>query len=258
MTTVQSASEKRRAEAPVQNPAVSDVHSLWSTPLGVFHWAEATEVNPLLARVLSAMRVTAQLQPDGQAPMATPPFYASADDLLNRVRLPEWQRLVRFMVQSVHATALQANQSSWATEAGQTPGLQIAFEGMWFQCSNSGVHHDVHTHGNCSWSGVYCVAVDKTALRESHPVFGALNGVTRFYGPYFNRLGGAHIDFGSAYLQQAHMDIEPIPGQLVIFPSWLPHQAMPYQGHQDRIIISFNASIHRSEGSNQTHGYARG
>ena len=65
------------------------------------------------------------------------------------------------------------------------------------------------------------------------------------------------MDFGNAYLQQAHIDIEPIPGQLVIFPSWLPHQAMPYAGDQDRIIVSFNASIHSDTGTNQIQPYAR-
>ncbi|MFY9249367.1 MAG: putative 2OG-Fe(II) oxygenase, partial [Burkholderiaceae bacterium] len=65
-------------------------------------------------------------------------------------------------------------------------------------------------------------------------------------------------DFGNAYLQNAHLDMEPIPGQLVIFPSWLAHQAMPYAGQDDRIIISFNASIHAEAGTDQLHAYGRG
>jgi hypothetical protein len=84
---------------------------------------------------------------------------------------------------------------------------------------------------------------------------GAANGVTRFYGPYFNRLGGAAMDFGNAYLQNAHLDIDPVPGQLVIFPSWLAHQAMPYHGQLDRVIVSFNVSVHAATGSDQLHAY---
>ena len=71
-----------------------------------------------------------------------------------------------------------------------------------------------------------------------------------------NRLGGAAMDFGNAYLQNAHLDIEPVPGQLVVFPSWLPHQAMPYHGSADRVIVSFNVSVHAAGGSDQLHGYA--
>jgi hypothetical protein len=41
----------------------------------------------------------------------------------------------------------------------------------------------------------------------------------------------------------------------VLFPSWLAHKAMPYVGDQDRMIISFNASVHASQGD-QIHGYS--
>ena len=98
--------------------------------------------------------------------------------------------------------------------------------------------------------------VDADAQRNAHPVLGARNGITRFYGPHFNHLGGAHMDFGNAYLQSAHLDVAPLPGQLVVFPSWLPHQAMPYAGEADRIIVSFNASVHAAGGNDQLHGYA--
>jgi len=220
---------------------------LWSTPLGLHHHAQAGAVNGLLARVFRSLRATDPGAPPGAA------FYASRDDLLQRIQLPEWDALVRFIVDSLRQTVALANQGVWP-EA--TPALQIALRGVWFQMSNQGSHHDVHTHGNCSWSGVYCVEVDEEQVRTRHPALGALNGVTRFYGPHFNHLGGAHMDFGNAYLQAAHIDIAPLPGQLVVFPSWLPHQALPYVGETDRIIVSFNASVHAGSGSDQLHGYA--
>jgi hypothetical protein len=34
------------------------------------------------------------------------------------------------------------------------------------------------------------------------------------------------------------------------------HQALPYGGEQERVIISFNASVHAAQGSNQLHRYA--
>ena len=57
---------------------------LWSTPLGVHHFAQAHEVNPLLVRVFRTMRATDERADPGAA------FYASRDDLLQRIRLPEW------------------------------------------------------------------------------------------------------------------------------------------------------------------------
>jgi uncharacterized protein (TIGR02466 family) len=226
----------------------SPLMSLWSTPVGVHRYEQADSVNSLLVRVFQSMRAT-----DPQAdPKAA--FYASRDDLLQRIRLPEWEALVRFIVDSLRQTVALANQGAWP-EA--TPGLQIALRGIWFQISGRGSHHDVHTHGNCSWSGVYCVQVDADPARSAHPVLGAANGVTRFYGPHFNHLGGAHMDFGNAYLQSAHLDVAPLPGQLVLFPAWLAHQALPYDGAAERVIVSFNASVHAAGGSDQLHAYAR-
>jgi uncharacterized protein (TIGR02466 family) len=172
---------------------------------------------------------------------------------LQRIKLSEWEQLIAFIVDSVRQTVVLANQGAWPEAK---PGFHIAVRGIWFQISSHGSHHDVHTHGNCSWSGVYCLQVDPQDARTAHPVLGAANGVTRFYGPHFNRLGGAAMDFGNAYLQNAHLDIEPLPGQLVIFPSWLVHQAMPYHGLSERVIVSFNVSVHAANGSDELHGYA--
>jgi len=100
------------------------------------------------------------------------------------------------------------------------------------------------------------VQVDADVQRVAHPVFGAANGVTRFYGPPFAALGGAHVDLGNAYLQPPHADVPPLAGQLLIFPSWLAHQALPYDGKAERVIVSFNASVHAAQGSNRLHGYS--
>lgn len=228
-------------------------HALWATPLSVFHWDEADSVQPLLVRVLQTLRLAQETQRGSDLAAPRSAFFASDDDLIQRVQLPEWQRLLRFIVHSVGEAAKQANAGAWPA---QGLDLQVAIEGMWFQISRGGAFHDVHTHGNCSWSGVYCVQVDPPERRARHPAWGAHNGVTRFYGPRFERLGGAHMDAGNAYLQSAHVDVEPVPGQLVVFPAWLPHQAMPYDGDAERIIISFNASLHVRGGGDRLPGQA--
>lgn len=227
-------------------------HSLWPTPLGIHRWEQAETINPLLVRVFSALRAT-QRHARGERGEADKPFFASDDDLLQRIQLPEWQAFVRFVVTSLRDTVSAANRSAWPAAA---TNLQVAIEGLWFQTSSRGAFQDVHTHGNCSWSGVYCVQVDDDAARCTHPTYGASNGVTRFYGPPFAQLGGAHVDLGNAYLQPPHVDVPPLPGQLVVFPSWLAHQALPYGGECDRVVVSFNASVHAAAGGDRLHGYS--
>jgi len=220
------------------------LQSLWPVPLARQRWNRADAANPVLARVFQAMRAT--------APHAGAGFYASEDDLLDRVDLPEFTALVQFIASALQSAAQQANAGIWP------PGrqaLQLQLMGVWFQVQNGTAFHDIHTHGNCSWSGVYYVQIDPLAQRSAHPDLGALNGATRFYSPMFPLLGGAHMDMGNAFLQNATLDVTPQAGDLVLFPAFLPHKAMPYQGAQDRIIVSFNAQI-RAPGGNQMYPYA--
>ena len=220
---------------------------VWPTHIGIHHYEMAPNVNPLFRKIFHTMRVTDDYNSQNN------PFYASRDDLLNRVKLNEWTDFVNFAVAAIRDSANLANVGVWPEESVD---LQIEIKGIWFQISNGGVHHDIHTHGNCSWSAVYIVDVDEHERRISHPSYGTMNGVTRFYSPLFERLGGAYSDFGNAYLQNATADFDPIPGRLIIFPSWLPHQAMPYQGDRDRVIISFNAGVGRIGQSDALSEYA--
>ena len=141
----------------------------------------AEKINPLFDRIFKTMRATDVENPTSERSN----FYASQDDLLNRVKLSEWSDFLQFVVASLRDTARIANQEIWPTEQVD---LQIGIQGIWFQISNGGLSHDIHTHGNCSWSGVYVVSVDDDETRCRHPVYGRLNGATRFYSPLFERL----------------------------------------------------------------------
>lgn len=218
----------------------------WPVPMATHRFAEADAVNDVLARVFAVMRATDPHHKPGSS------FYASSDDLLQRVNLPEFQALVRFIAQALQSTVKQANAGVWPQGRH---GLQLELMGLWFQIQNGAAFHDVHTHGNCSWSGVYYVQIDPPEQRAQHAELGALNGATRFYSPMFPLLGGAHMDMGNSWLQQATLDVAPRAGELVLFPAFLPHKAMPYSGEKDRIVVSFNAQIHAA-GGDQVFGYA--
>lgn len=229
-------------------PNIAPNSAHWPVPMAVHRLQGAAPVNEVLARIFSVMRATDV----AQHPERAGSFYASADDLLQRVDVPEFHTLVKFIAQSLQATAKQANAGVWPSGRH---GLQLELVGLWFQIQNGAAFHDVHTHGNCSWSGVYYVQIDPVAERQREPQWGALNGATRFYSPLFPLLGGAYMDMGNAFMQNATLDVTPQEGELVLFPAFLPHKALPYVGTKDRIVVSFNAQIRAPQGD-QIYRYA--
>ena len=107
----------------------------------------------------------------------------------------------------------------------------------WFHVTRRGGYFGQHNHPMASWSGVYCV--DAGDDRSGHPESGALV----FAHPF--GMATAFTDLGNARLRDP-WGVRPLsltlkPGELVIFPSWLMHQVMPYQGDGERITVAFNA-----------------
>jgi hypothetical protein len=215
------------------------VQFLWPTPLLKKSLENYVEVNAALVELFYQHRDAN----GGQ----TGNVYSSSDDLLQRYNHPALSELFGFVSNGVFEIAQAMNSNIWkATGASK---LQMQIVGAWFQIQNQYGFHDIHNHGNCSWSGVYYVQIDDLEKRQSHPSIGGTNGVTRFYGHQLPLLGGAHMDMGNAYLQNSNFDIQPEEGTLIVFPSWLNHKAMPYDGDKDRIIISFNAQVHGEQGN---------
>ena len=214
------------------------VDLLWPTPLLTVQVADADALNPALIELVADHRKDAGADRAQQ--------YASEDNLLQQYRQGPVPQLFEALSAAVFSAAREVNAGAWAQL--NSPRIRVEIVGAWFQIANGGAFHDVHNHGNCSWSGVYYAQVDEPSARVQSERYGVENGVTRFYGPYLSRLGGAHMDLGAAYLQHSHVDVPPVAGRAVIFPSHLLHKAMPYEGALDRIIFSFNAQLHGSTG----------
>jgi len=149
------------------------------------------------------------------------------------LRLATWiDGCVRNVVSSVNGRQVPPN------------GLRVEFTESWFHITNDGGFHDAHTHGACSWCGIFYL---KPGQPDEVPQSGseaAGNGVNRFYGPI--GMGGMTRDYGNAWLGRTYIDVQPMAGRLVLFPSYLLHSALPYRGAEDRIIISFNSRTHRA------------
>ena len=100
----------------------------------------------------------------------------------------------------------------------------------WANVARRGNYHRMHNHPGSAWSGCYYVASP-----PSEP--GTLAGALEFYDP---RPFTEMMDVpGSPYGQR--MIVRPLPGLLVLFPSWLYHFVHPSTAETPRISIAFNA-----------------
>lgn len=119
--------------------------------------------------------------------------------------------------------------------AEQMRRLQI-FSHTWFHVTRHGGFTILHTHPMASWSGVYCVSPGETPADRPE------SGVLRFHNPH--HYGNYFLDPGNAQLKSPYshgtLNLRLQAGQLVLFPSWLQHEVMPYYGNDERITVAFN------------------
>ena len=113
--------------------------------------------------------------------------------------------------------------------------LQI-FSHTWFHITRRGGFVINHTHPMASWSGVYCVTPGDNPLDRPD------SGVLRFLNPH--HYSNVFMDPGNQRFRAPYhhgtWNVRFRPGQLILFPSWLPHEVLPFHGDDERITIAFN------------------
>lgn len=119
--------------------------------------------------------------------------------------------------------------------AAHVKRLQI-YSHTWFHVTRHGGFTILHTHPMASWSGVYCVAAGETPPDRPE------SGVLRFHNPH--HYSNVFLDAGNQQLRapfhHGTWNIRFSPGQLVLFPSWLQHEVMPFYGSDERVTVAFN------------------
>ncbi|MDQ3268799.1 MAG: 2OG-Fe(II) oxygenase family protein [Pseudomonadota bacterium] len=141
------------------------------------------------------------------------------------------QQLRTFCWATLGRTIQELNDYS----AQEMQRLQI-FSHTWFHVTRNGGFTILHTHPMASWSGVYCVTPGETPADRPE------SGVLRFHNPH--HYSNYFLDAGNLWLKSPYhhgtWNLRLQPGQLVLFPSWLQHEVMPFYGNDERITIAFN------------------
>lgn len=102
----------------------------------------------------------------------------------------------------------------------------------WYHITKTGGYHDLHNHAHSSFSAIYFLDVSECDYK---------NGSIRFYKPFSTIV--PINDIGLNWIQNDLIDFIPKNGQIIVFPGFLDHSAIPYYGKSDRYVIAVNARI---------------
>lgn len=209
------------------------LHILWSTPIVKVKNPDHARIKPgLMKFAYDSERSASQKIESGVTPHIKSELYESKMDIFTGSTVPEIQALAQFCMQSVGEIAGQLR----AKLRPQAPLGQIGvmLHESWVHITRDRGYHDMHTHPNCSWCGIYCID-------PGDSTFDPPNGTNRFDSP----IEPNYIDLGSEAYIESSLYVCPEEGLLVLFPSYLRHSATPYRGTKDRIVIAFNSRVYQ-------------
>ena len=107
----------------------------------------------------------------------------------------------------------------------------VKITSMWSIINNKEAFNEKHHHGGSALSAAYYV---KAESKAGDIVFFDPRQANVFYHPSSKEVNNINA--------QVH-SINPKPGTLVLFPSYLEHKVNPNRSNEERIVISFNVSL---------------
>ncbi|MGI9411036.1 MAG: TIGR02466 family protein [Hyphomicrobiaceae bacterium] len=145
--------------------------------------------------------------------------YASLADLT--WRMPEFAALQQYLDTHVGDFAKELD-----LDIGNEP---LVLDSIWINVLEPGGVHGAHIHPNSVVSGTYYVDVPTGA------------GAIRFEDPRLQMMMAAPMRKDRARSEnKSFISIEPKPGMLLLWESWLRHEVPMNAGEEERISISFN------------------
>ena len=144
--------------------------------------------------------------------------YASLNDLPRRD--PAFGELARLLTR--HA-------GKFADECAFDLGRKPKLDSLWANLLKSGGHHGGHIHPHSVISGTFYVEVPKGS------------GPIRFEDPRLPlMMAAAQRRQDAPEDVRPFVTIDPRPGLLLMWESWLRHEVLPGTGRGERLSISFN------------------
>ena len=200
--------------------------NVWPVIMYDFQWAQHEKYKQQLKQVCQDLE--SKNSQSNVAPSAKRGLYESGFDFVT-VPDPAVEALSHWIKDCLFKSAANANREYWPAGAN----INIEIHESWCHITRDGGYHDMHTHPGSSWSAIYYLDTgDMNAASK--------NGLNRFFCPYNNM----YIDAGTAWTSRnTSIDITAQEGMLIVFPSFIQHNALTYRGEKERYVISVNSKV---------------
>jgi uncharacterized protein (TIGR02466 family) len=135
--------------------------------------------------------------------------------------LPELASLEAYITAAASETLTESGVHAEIAQAVEIGSLAV---NIWTAVHRDGASHPMHNHEHSILSGVYYAKCPKGA------------GALELIDPREEVLGAIPKGFAS----NLRYDVKA--GDLILFPPWLKHRALPTKGSDERVTYSFNVS----------------
>lgn len=214
------ADEGNTDSQPEQAIGPENIAMSFGTPLSTKLWEDTEELNAELRDQILGVEASF-----GGVQKSNVGGWHSESDLLH------WEgNAVATLRDRIMRTALDMTRHTVTSENLKSVTFRAD---AWANVSRRGNYNSVHDHPNAMWSGVYYVSVGEMDGDNPH------NGKLEFVDP---RVGINMLNIEGGIFNARYV-IDPIPGLMVFFPSWLKHLVHPFQGEGERISISWNVYV---------------
>ncbi|MDX1486837.1 MAG: TIGR02466 family protein [Acidiferrobacterales bacterium] len=208
--------------------------SWFATPIATVKIAGSESLNDALAALfLEREREGERYRHEVRIPTQVGAVFESRFDLFDWPDPP-----VQQLAQACHDALYDLVQTLNGYSEEEMDRFTFFYE-SWFHVTRKGGYQSVHYHPGASWSGIYAVRTGDRV--EDRPE----SGQVKFYDP--RGASFMHVDPGNRQMDPRYSTtpvyLDHEPGQLVLFPSWLMHEVLPYVGESGRMVVAFNASL---------------
>lgn len=195
----------------------------FATPIVNYVWQDAGELNAALAEVI--------FEAEGSSEGLTRSNVGGWHSDL--VFLERREPCIAALRSRLHDFVADLNRAVFRNDAS-APTEHFIID-AWANVMRRGHYHSPHCHPNAFWSGVYYVTGNPQV--DGQPSSGKLE--------LFDPRPGANVNYTEGSSLSGRFLLNPSPGQVIIFPSWLEHWVHPYHGDAARLSIAFNVRVGR-------------